>query len=200
MGWTGTHAKYYKNGTVDRKAECDAILNCENARVLKSTMIGSIYYAAVETTAESVKLTTGERIYVELPEEEREIWAAIFLTSTDMKDYFNFNYKDMDETCGPCECDCPKGILDLLTPTEHEYANEWRNRCRAKLEQKKKGNPLNKLPIGSKVIWTRGDGTQYTLVKREPYAQFKTWWWQIEGEMSYVAKKRVTEENTQIVA
>jgi hypothetical protein len=31
---------------------------------------------------------------------------------------------------GPCECDCPDAILDLVTPTDHQYADEWRARCR----------------------------------------------------------------------
>jgi hypothetical protein len=32
---------------------------------------------------------------------------------------------------GPCERDCPKAILDLLTPTNHEHAQRWRDDCRA---------------------------------------------------------------------
>lgn len=41
-----------------------------------------------------------------------------------------FGYKDMDETVGPNESDCPTAILDLLTPTEYPYAQAWRTRCR----------------------------------------------------------------------
>ncbi len=37
-----------------------------------------------------------------------------------IKDYFNFSYNDMDESAGPSYYDCPKGILDMLTPTEYE--------------------------------------------------------------------------------
>src|SRR3546814_18607482 len=40
----------------------------------------------------------------------------------------------MEESMGPCEADCPARILDLLTPTDKEYAREWRTRCRANLE------------------------------------------------------------------
>ena len=51
MGWTSYHATHYKNGKVDRKAECDAYftegLNEGFYRLEKSTMIGSVYYAAV---------------------------------------------------------------------------------------------------------------------------------------------------------
>ena len=55
----------------------------------------------------------------------------------------------MDETCGPYNCDCPKAILDLLTPTDSEWANKWRQACRETLANKAKPNALNKLPIGT---------------------------------------------------
>ena len=52
MGWTGQHATHYKRGTVDRKAECDAYfmegLNAGFYNVLKSALVGSVYYAAVQ--------------------------------------------------------------------------------------------------------------------------------------------------------
>ena len=38
-------------------------------------------------------------------------------------------YKDMEESMGPYECDCPALILDLLTPTDRDYALHWRARC-----------------------------------------------------------------------
>ncbi len=37
---------------------------------------------------------------------------------------------------GPCEAECPARILDLLTPTDKEYALDWRKRCRANLERR----------------------------------------------------------------
>jgi len=30
---------------------------------------------------------------------------------------------------GPYECECPTSILDLLTPTDAPYAQQWRARC-----------------------------------------------------------------------
>jgi hypothetical protein len=47
-----------------------------------------------------------------------------------------FGYKDMEESMGPCEDDCPRSILDLLTPTENDHAQDWRRRCRARLERR----------------------------------------------------------------
>jgi hypothetical protein len=48
--------------------------------------------------------------------------------------FYNFTYKDMDETVGPGAYHAPRRVLEALTPTEHEYANQWRARCWANLE------------------------------------------------------------------
>lgn len=123
MGWTWTTAGHYRNGTVDRKAECDDLFNWErseehkNDSVLKSAMVGSTYYAALR---------------VERPGEEDKIVAVVCLTSTRMNDRaYNFGYKEMDETMlgKGCYAKCPKTILKLLTPTDNETANEWRQSC-----------------------------------------------------------------------
>lgn len=127
MGWTSTTARHYtENGKVDRKTECDNLYTWEDERrankVLKSSVRGSVYYAAVQTTD---KLTG-----------QSEAFAVVCLTSTRWDGGFNFGYKGMTEDMGPCEDDCPKGILDLLTATESKYAKEWRERCRAKLRRR----------------------------------------------------------------
>ena len=53
MGWTSYEATYFKkNGDIDRKAECDAYFMRDNAghyKVVKSSMKGTVYYAAVTT-------------------------------------------------------------------------------------------------------------------------------------------------------
>jgi len=114
------HADHYKNGKVDRKAECDAMLTWNNESgertVIKSSMVGTVYYAAVKHTK---------------PDGTFSIWAAAFLTGGGEREtpYFNFGYKDMDETVEPYYYDCPKSILDLLTPTDNESANIWRQKC-----------------------------------------------------------------------
>ena len=47
MGWTVGSARYFKNGKVDRKAECDALCTDTVFRVEKSAMVGAVYYAAI---------------------------------------------------------------------------------------------------------------------------------------------------------
>lgn len=185
MGWTSYHATYYKNGKIDRKAECDKLYNSDAVswnedhkvvgkyEVLKSSMIGTIYYAAVKRTIFATK---------DKPEDIK-IFGTVCLTSTDSKDYYNFAYKDMDETCGPYKYDCPKAILDLLSPTDSEYANEWRKKCYENLAKKKNPNGFNKLPVDTviKVIMPFDTnyfkaGQEVTLKKCKKWSSNRTEW------------------------
>lgn len=203
MGWTSHHATFYKNGKVDRKAECDAYFDQPGYEVVKSAMVGSVYYAAIRTTRKIVydendkPLMNEDGSYVreDIPVFEQPVWAAVFLTSTRIDDdpYFNFSYKDLDESMKPCECDCPVSILDLLTEPSNEWARQWREECRARAKAKKEGNWLDKLPVGSKVRFT-GNGQDIILTKHAPAFQFKTWFWYDEENNRYMKKKFVTSE------
>ncbi|BCV23258.1 hypothetical protein [Gelria sp. Kuro-4] len=65
----------------------------------------------------------------------REVYAVVCLLNyTD--DYYNFGFKSIDETMGPYQYNCPKRILELLTPTENKYAQEWRAKCWERLKEK----------------------------------------------------------------
>ena len=89
------------------------------SNVLRSALVSMrVYYAAVE----QVRIATGQR----------EVWAAICLVRYNPRDPegYIFGYKDMEESMGPYECDCPAQILDLLTPTDAQHALQWRARCR----------------------------------------------------------------------
>ena len=198
MGWTSYHATHYKKGAVDRKAECDAYfmegLNRGCYDILKSSMVGSVYYAAVKPLKRYSKDDDGNKIVVDIPIKEQQVFAAIFLTSTDNKDYFNFSYKDMDETMGPYKYDCPKGILNLLTPTDNEYANNWRAKCREQLEKKKNPNALSKLPVGSIIQITMPFDTTYfregdivKLRKDRSVRSNRTTWYVIQRAIRFTA-------------
>lgn len=98
-------------------------------RCLDVALTLNVAYAAVETRSNE----TGER----------EVWAAVILIKyVKARDGLEFGYKDMSESMGPVESACPARILDLLTPTDSENANEWRRRCRATLEQRGKARSL----------------------------------------------------------
>ena len=146
MGWDGTIPTHYKNGKVDKKAE---VRSCfvDSIEIIKDTFVGSVYYGA----AKNVK--TGEVFAVVVPTRMQDGW---------------FWTKMMDETVGPCECDCPKSILNLLTPTDCEWANEWREKCRTKADRPK----LKDLAYGTII---RFDKDKYAECMPPSY-QFKTRW------------------------
>lgn len=208
MGWTSYCAPIqYKNGKpyIDRKAECDKLFNdimVSNSnekigefKVLKSSMVGSTYYAAVKRT----------KFATETEPEDSIVFAAICLTSTNLKDYYNFSYKDMDETCGPYKYDCPKGILDLLTPTDSEWANNWRQKCYENLKKKKDPNALSSLPVGTviKVIMPfdtkyHKQGQEVTLTKCKNWKGNRTGWY--KGSMKFTrGLMKLLEDDYEIV-
>lgn len=156
MGWTHCLSSPYavwKNGRLtmpptSRQKEIDKMLTWESKdkdgnilsihKVLKSSMVGSTYYAAV-TTAKPGKPTV--------------VRAAVFLTCGRVKhDACIWGYKDIDETMHPYYYDCPASILALLTPTDSKCANEWREGCRRKIaeraERRKNGSKPLYAPTG----------------------------------------------------
>lgn len=194
MGWTSYHAEHYKNGSPDCKAECDAYfmegLNSGHYRVEKSTMIGSVYYAAVT----SLKKYIGDNQYEDLPMEDQYTFAVVFLTAVDTNDYYNFSYKDMDESCGPFYYDCPDSILKLLSPTTNEWALEWRKKCR---EHNRKRKLLKKLPVGT-VIEFEFQGKQRQFVLHAPAYQFKKPFWFSAETRRYITATQIPD-NYQIM-
>ena len=193
MGWTWSceHAHYNPKTNkycIDRKKLCDELYTNDGEKskleVIKSCMVGSTYYAAVKATN---KITGHE-----------DVFAGICLTAIDNKEYYNFGYKDMDETCGPYKFDCPKSILDLLTPTENDCANEWRQACYDTIYAKKSPDSLTNLPVGSEIKYKRYDGAEVTLVKHAPAYQFKRTFWMIKGRFEYVSSRHIPN-NYQVI-
>jgi len=91
----------------------------DTSKVLRSALVHlRVYYAAVDHFRHAT--------------EDRKVWAMVCLVKYNPRDSegYIFGYKDMTESMGPCEAECPESILDLLTPTDNHYALEWRARCR----------------------------------------------------------------------
>jgi hypothetical protein len=83
-----------------------------------------------------------------------DVFAVVVLTGWSPKSYYNFWFKDMDETMGPNESECPRKILDLLSPLDDlygppfigplkqyqsrpgQYARDWRARCEDRLARR----------------------------------------------------------------
>lgn len=195
MGWTSYHAEYYKNGKVDRKAECDAYfmegLNRGYYEVVKSTMVGSTYYAAVKP----LKQYRRDNRIIKIPEKDQKVFGVVFLTSCDMKDFYNFSYKEMDESVGPCYYDCPASILKLLSPTDNDYANKWRQKCWEQIEKNKKNNNFKKLPYGTIIKITMPYDTKYfkkgdvvKLRKDQNWLSNRTLWLVVGMAIKFPAK------------
>jgi hypothetical protein len=107
MGWTGTHRP--KGQPLREFFEGEGF---DPARIVDF----------------AVKHRTTAYVAYRMPDTE-EIAAYVILIRYS-RDYFNITYKDMHEMMGPNESECPERILDLLDPTDNDYANEWRARCR----------------------------------------------------------------------
>lgn len=123
MGWLYMQSLRGHDGP---RAYLDAQFTYETESV-RSTVLRSAlvrmrtYYAAVE------HIRAGK---------EREVFAIVCLVRYNPRDRdgYIFGYKDMDESMGPCEAECPTAILDLLTDTDKDYTRAWRARCRQAAE------------------------------------------------------------------
>ena len=152
MGWTITDRPKPKGVSVEQFLINEGVLRWSDEtpatfRVLASALVRlRTFYAAVE----QIDKATGER----------QVWAAVILVDP-RKD--SFGWKDMDETCGPCEAECPAKILDLLTPTDSDYANEWRARCRENLERSKRASAQARaIKVGDTIEY---GGHTYTVLR-----------------------------------
>lgn len=150
MGWTYTHkpkGEDIKQFFIDHGVLSWSADSAFEYKVLESATVAlKTFYAAIERTNKA----TGER----------QVWAAVILINYANQDRHNFGYKDMDESCGPNETDCPARILDLLTPTDSQYANDWRARCRATIAKRQ---DAQKLCAGMLV---RSHGKQYKIIEK----------------------------------
>ena len=61
---------------------------------------------------------------------EKTAFILSVLTQWHPKDRYNFAYKDVDESMGPLDFDCPLRMLDGLPDPINEYSAKWRERVR----------------------------------------------------------------------
>jgi len=142
MGWlVNDHGLPYGE-TVDshlRKRMC-AFVPGSNVRgtILASALVGSTWYAAQRIERASEKPFTT---------------ALVVLTT---RRGGCFGYKDMSEACGPCEVDCPKRIMDLLSPVSDlphaSCAQDWRDRVVARRAEKaRQRKAISNLTPGARI-------------------------------------------------
>ena len=159
MGWSST-------GRYCMKDVKEMITNEYKGRVVKMSSVGKVIYAAIKT------------------KDEKEIFGYVGLTSTQNNEFY---LKDLDETCGPLESNCPETILKLLTPTRNKYAIEWRERCKKTLEKEKQAKKIQVnaiIKFEKEVEFCNGkQGSIFTLIEKKGifysedigYCSIKNW-------------------------
>ncbi len=112
MGWTGSYLPMKPSG--EKRMRLAIMQEVDESQVVDSALVGTTVYLAMK--------------------DHRGIFGAVILT-----EYHNHEFctKAMSDVCVPYVYDCPKRILDKLTPTDDENANKWRERCRTRYEEKK---------------------------------------------------------------
>jgi len=138
MGWLFGH--------YERRTLIEHLVNGNGVKTLKHFMSGNNLWCVHEHD--------GQR------------WACLYLLRGSPKvknDPYNWGYKDVCESMGPNELSFPYTWLDLLTPTDSKYANEWRARVKAR------GEKLQKAKLGSK--W-RGYGHTFEIIERRSPTSF----------------------------
>lgn len=164
MGWDYHH----EVAPYNRRTICRSNIG-NGYEVVKDAVVGTTYYAAVKSPRDG------------------KVGAVIILTKIDRNGYCNFGMKWLGEEDGPFKCECPKSVLDALSPTDNESAIEWREKCRAN----KKDTTLKDAPVGTKLKVTLKNGEVRTVVKMAPEYQFKSWWLLVEGTITYIPRNRV---------
>lgn len=136
MGWTG--------GQLDGPFTARAAIAFEcgeefAARVLDAALKGNVVYAAVRDR-----------------QEEDHVFGLVLLTERRRGVLYT---KAVSEEMGPGQFDCPERILALLSPTDSDYAQQWRAQCRARLARPRPR-------VGDTVVFVTPleftDGTRHT--------------------------------------
>lgn len=129
MGWTS----FRRGPNFDEKAEIRSLLTWPDtvpftAEIVKMSKVGSVWYVACRKTPKPGEGSeTFSHGHLPDPETGAITFAAVILTS---KRDGEFAYKDMDEGMGPVQSKAPLSLINVLSPTTSECANEWRERCR----------------------------------------------------------------------
>ncbi|RNJ62822.1 MAG: hypothetical protein EDM03_09295 [Porphyrobacter sp. IPPAS B-1204] len=120
--------------------------------IASSCLRNKVWYAAIEPVENG---RTGP------------VFAAVVLVrwNPHASDGYVFAYKDLDETAGPFECECPERILRLLDPTDNHAGLVWRRRCiRNLLRGSRKLEDGMQIRLPSKIRFTDGyEGDEFFI-------------------------------------
>jgi len=163
MGWTYTHKDVGQSVKDFFRSEFDWVNEKRRVTVLDCAVVClREAYIAMEA--------------VDLVNHSREVFAIVCLLDYQPNDYYNFGYKDMEESMGPYNYNCPERILNLLTPTGNEYALKWRWKCREAVERRKKVAKIKNgdiLEFEEPIVFQNGCKIQQLQVKDKKKGLFK---------------------------
>ena len=94
-----------------------------------------------------------------------EVVAGIFLL--DYRSDGEFCYKDMDESMGPYQVNCPERILKLLTGEPTGYAKKWREACWLNVNNRKRIKAKEAFYLDNPIQFS--DGTRCSEFILHPY-------------------------------
>ena len=159
MVWRSFHTDRYARGNIDRKSTIECDLLPPELTVVKSAMVGAIYYAGVKSKGTDV--ISGIVVRTKVSNNSENNFNYIFYYETDLPEYF----------------DCPKAILDILTATEDKRALRWRNLCNIRLKQKEQHQVnYDRLSVGT-ILKVRVKGEMVNIEKMMPDSVHKANWW-----------------------
>lgn len=124
MGWL-----IYLTPPLSVRGEIERICTFEtealSARPIKSSLVAKVWYVAVEVT-----MKTGATLPDDYHVDDlgRFIFAATIQTRRDRD---GWAYRAVEEEAGPTTSQAPRSLIELLSPTTHDWANAWRGRCLA---------------------------------------------------------------------
>ena len=87
-------------------------------------------------------------------------WVCVYLLQRD--GHYGWGYKDIDETMGPVEKDCPVSYLDAADPATSKYAIEWREEVRQLAAVRASRKPK----VGE--YWELSNGKIYKITSLRP--------------------------------
>lgn len=168
MGWLsgwqtrGELVRHLKEGTsrrfmpVDDKPYGVRRAGWYEHRVLASCCVGNNMWSVHRITREYAESETA-------PVTERKESTFIVLFLIQKFPGGVWGYKDIEESMGPCEVNCPLSYLDMAPEPDGEYGRNWRERVRA--FQAKRGM---KLSIGLRVKLRSSSVPVVTIVSLKP--------------------------------
>lgn len=182
MGWTGVYVDRCPTGKdrIQMAVHQEGYSFDEGYRkseIVDSAIVGSTVYLAVH--------------FINTDAGVDETYGAVVLTSYD-KHRQEFFTKGMSDTMGPYAYDCPKRLLDKLSPTEDTYANQWRKMCetvrKKKTEDRK--DALATMEKGKiKINGREGTWTPFSLHGRKVFVN-----WEINKYMTMARIRQVGYE------